>query len=337
MADAYDVVVVGAGTGGYSTAFRASQLGLSVALVDRDERLGGTCLLRGCIPTKALLQSAAVMDTVNRASTWGVKAAGEPDWPRVLEFQQSVVDKLVKGVTSLAAHRGVEVVHGTAVLRPGPAVEVDGRRFDARNVVIATGSQPKLLPDVALSDHVMTSDQALWLDHPPASAAVIGAGAVGLELASVFRSFGAEVTLIEALPRLAPLEDEDVSNEIARAGRKRGILTVSGAAVTQIKETGHGADVAYEADGTAYSVSVEICLIATGRGPVTEGLGLADAGIELDEKGFVQVDDSLRTTADGFWATSPRPLCSWRTSRSPKASPSPNASRASTCPRSTIA
>ena len=151
MGDAYDVAVVGAGTGGYSAAFRASQLGLSVALIEADDRLGGTCLLRGCIPTKALLQSAAVMDTVERASTWGIKAAGEPDWAKVLEFERSIVDKLVQGVTGLASQRGVDVLHGRARLLPGPALEVDGTPVQTREVVLATGSRPKLLPGVERS------------------------------------------------------------------------------------------------------------------------------------------------------------------------------------------
>lgn len=301
MAEPFDVAVIGAGTGGYAAAFRAAQLGLRVAMIDRDERLGGTCLLRGCIPTKALLQSAAVMDTVNRASTWGIKAAGEPDWPKVLEFQKSIIDKLVKGVTGLAAHRGVEVLHGTARLVPG-GVEVDGAAVEARHVIVATGSSPKMLPDVSRSDHVVTSDEALWMDHVPASAVVIGAGAVGLEFASIYRSFGADVTLIEALPRLAPLEDEHVSKELARAYRKRGILTAAGASVTQIKETGHGVEVSYEMGGEAQHVAAEICLIATGRGPVTDGLGLDEAGVTLTERGFVQVDEHLATTTTGVWA-----------------------------------
>jgi dihydrolipoamide dehydrogenase len=301
MADPYDVAVVGAGTGGYAAAFRAAQLGLRVALVERDERLGGTCLLRGCIPTKALLQSAAVMDTVHRASTWGIKAAGEPDWPRVLEFQASIVDKLVKGVTGLAAHRGVDVLRGTARLVPG-GIEVDGAAVEARHVVIATGSEPKLLPDVTRSDHVITSDEAVSWDRAPASAVVIGAGAVGLEFASIYRSFGADVTLLEALPRLAPLEDEALSTQIARAYRKRGIVTAAGAAVTQIKETGHGVAVSYEAEGQPHQVEAEICLIAVGRAPVTAGLGLDEAGVVVTDRGFVQVDDRLATSVGGVWA-----------------------------------
>jgi dihydrolipoamide dehydrogenase len=302
MGDAYDVVVIGAGTGGYSTALRAAQLGKRVALVDKDERLGGTCLLRGCIPTKALLQSASVMDTVNRASEWGIEAAGEPDWPKIVEFENAIVDKLVKGVTGLVKIRKIDVVHGTARLLEGPAVEVDGTRLDAVDVVIATGSRPKLLPGVAISDHVLTSDQALWLDRIPASAVVIGAGAVGLEFASVYRSLGADVTLIEALPRLAPLEDEDLSKEIARAFRKRGITTAAGASVTSIRDTGSAAEVVYEVDGTATTVPADICLVATGRGPVTDGLGLDEAGVGMHEKGFVLVDEQLRTNVPHVWA-----------------------------------
>jgi dihydrolipoyl dehydrogenase len=302
MADAYDVVVIGAGTGGYSTALRAAQLGKRVALIDKDDRIGGTCLLRGCIPTKALLQSAAVMDTVNRASEWGVKAAGEPDWPAVVAFEQAMVDKNVKGVTGLVKARGIEVIQGAATLMPGPAVEVGGARIDATDVVIATGSRPKLLPDVPISEHVLTSDQALWLDRIPASAVVIGAGAVGLEFASLYRSLGTEVTLLEALPRLAPLEDEDVSKEIARAYRKRGITTAAGASVTSIRESGPAAEVTYEVGGAATTVTADVCLIATGRGPVTDGLGLAEAGVEVHERGFVRVDDRLQTTLAHVWA-----------------------------------
>jgi dihydrolipoamide dehydrogenase len=306
MADAYDVLVVGAGTGGYSTALRAAQLGKRVALVERDERLGGTCLLRGCIPTKALLQSAAVMDTVNRAQEWGIKASGDPDWSAVLAFEDKVVDKLVKGVTGLIKHRGITVLHGTAKLLsgpgPGPAVEVDGTRVDAADVVIATGSRPRLLRDVEIGDRIITSDEALRYDRIPGSAVVIGAGAVGLEFASLYRSLGAEVTLLEALPGLAPLEDEDVSAEIAKAFRRRGIKASAGAAVKEIADTGDAVDVTFEEDGKAEKVTADICLIAIGRGPVTEGLGLEEAGVSVHEKGFVNVDGQLRTSADHVWA-----------------------------------
>src|SRR5437867_2846241 len=223
MADAYDVVVIGSGTGGYSCALRSAQLGKRVALVERDGRLGGTCLLRGCIPTKALLRSAEVLDTVNRAEEWGVKASGSPDWDAVKAFEERMVDKLVTGLTSLIKARKVDVVQGTAALRSGASVAVDGRDLSATDVVVATGSSPKLLPGVSVTERVITSDQALSYPTIPTSAVVIGAGAVGLEFASLYRSLGADVTVLEALPRIAPLEDEETSKEIVRAFRKRGI------------------------------------------------------------------------------------------------------------------
>jgi dihydrolipoamide dehydrogenase len=302
MADAYDVVVVGAGTAGYSTALRAAQLGKRVAIVERDDRLGGTCLLRGCIPTKALLQSAAVMDTVSRAEEWGIKASGDPDWSAVRAFEDKIVDKLVRGVTGLVKQRGIAVLQGTARLVPGPALEVDGARVDATDVVIATGSRPRLLPGVELTERVITSDQALFLDRIPASAIVIGAGAVGLEFASLYRSLGAEVTLLEALPRLAPLEDEDISKEVARAFRRRKNTAAADASVKEISDTGEAVDVVYEAGGQAQKVTAEVCLVAIGRGPVTDDLGLEEAGVGMHEKGFVNVDGQLRTNVEHVWA-----------------------------------
>jgi dihydrolipoamide dehydrogenase len=302
MADAFDVIVIGAGTGGYSAALRAAQLGKRVALVERDDRLGGTCLLRGCIPTKALLQSAAVVDTVNRAAEWGVKASGEADWTAVKEFQDGIVEKNVKGLTGLVRQRGIEVVHGRARLVPGPRVHVDDATLEATDVIIATGSRPKLFPGLEISSRVIASDQALWYDRIPTSVVVIGAGAVGLEFASMYRSLGAEVTLVEALPGLAPLEDDDVSKEIARAYRKRGIATTSGASVEEVKDTGDAVDVTYRVESTSETVSADVCLVAVGRGPVTDGLGLEEAGVAMQEKGFVQVDGHLRTNVEHVWA-----------------------------------
>ena len=303
MGDAYDVAVVGGGTAGYSAALRAAQLGRRVALIERDDRIGGTCLIRGCIPTKALLQSAAVLDAVNRSDEWGIKASGEPDWSAVKAFEDSVVDKLVKGVTGLVKARKIDVVHGLARLVPGStALDVNEARIDASDIVIATGSTPKLLPGLSLTDRIITSDQALWYDRIPMSVVVIGAGAVGLEFASFYRSFGAEVTLLEALPRLAPLEDEEVSTEIARAYRKRGITTEAGASVQNVKDTGEAVEVTYDAGKGAVTTLADVCLVATGRGPVTEGLGLAEAGVDTHEKGFVNVDPMLRTNVDHVWA-----------------------------------
>ena len=301
MTDAYDVVVIGAGTGGYSCALRAAQLGKRVALVERDERLGGTCLLRGCIPTKALLQSAAVLDAVNRSEEWGIKASGEPDWTQVQAFETKIVDKLVRGVTGLVKARKIDVIQGSATLKPGPVVEVGGRSLSAGEVVIATGSRPRLLPGLEVSDRVITSDEALWYRELPSSAVIIGAGAIGLEFASFYRSMGAEVTVVEALPRIAPLEDEDLSKEIARAFRKRGIATYAGASVKEVYDQGDRVEVTFEADGKAQTAEADICLVAVGRGPVTEDLGLEEAGVELD-RGFVKVDGQLRTTVANVWA-----------------------------------
>ena len=300
MGDAYDVAVIGAGTGGYSAALRAAQLGKRVALIERDERLGGTCLLRGCIPTKALLRSAEVLDTVRRAEEWGIRASGEPDREAIAAFRDRIVDKLVAGLTGLIRHRGIEVVRGTARLLPGPAVEVDGRRLEAADVVLATGSRPKLLPGIERSERVLTSDEALALPFLPGSAVVIGAGAVGLEFASFYRSLGAEVTLLEALPRIAPLEDPDVSKELARAFRRRGIRAHAGARVEAIVDHGDRVEVTFHAGGVA-TVSADLCLVAVGRAPVTEDLGLEAVGVELD-RGFVKVDGQLQTTAPHVWA-----------------------------------
>jgi dihydrolipoamide dehydrogenase len=301
MADTFDVVVIGAGTGGYSCALRAAQLDKKVALVERDDRLGGTCLLRGCIPTKALLQSASVMDEINRSGEWGIKASGEPQWPDVQKFQKKVVDKLVGGLTGLVKTRKIEVVKGTGKLGGPGSVEVDGRKLEAPDVVVATGSYPKLLPDLEVTERIITSDQALTLDRIPGSIVVIGAGAVGLEFASLYRSFGAEVTVIEALPRLAPLEDEDVSKEAARAFRKRGIDGHADAKVRSVEEAGESVKVTFEEKGKTQTVEGEVCLVAVGRGPITDGLGLEEAGVELD-RGFVKVDGQLQTSVEHVWA-----------------------------------
>jgi dihydrolipoamide dehydrogenase len=303
----YDVAVLGAGTGGYSTALRAAQLGKRVVLIERDGRLGGTCLLRGCIPTKALLRSAEIMDHVNQADRWGIKASGEPDWDAVLAFKAKVVDKLVNGVTGLIKMRKIEVLNGTARLVPGagggaPAVEVEGvGTVQATDVVLATGSYPRLLPGLEVTGRIITSDQALELSFIPASAVVIGAGAVGLEFASFYRSMGAEVTVVEALPRIAPLEDEDISKELARAFRKRGIETFAGATVQDVKDAGDHVEVAYEAGGKTATAGADVCLVAVGRGPISDGIGLEEAGVQL-ERGYAKVDGQLQTAAPHVWA-----------------------------------
>jgi dihydrolipoamide dehydrogenase len=299
--NSYDVAVLGSGTGGYSAALRAAELGKRVALIEKDDRLGGTCLLRGCIPTKALLQSAAVMDSVNRSTEWGVEASGKPNWEGVVAFQKKVVDKLVSGVTGLVKLRKIDVIQGTGRLAAGPSIEVDGRTIEAADVVLASGSFPRLLPGLEIGDRVITSDQALTLSFIPKSVVVIGAGAVGLEFASFYRSFGADVTVVEALPRIAPLEDEDMSKELNRAFRRRGIKCVAEAKVQEVKESDDAVTVTYEAKGSSQSVDADVCLVAVGRGPVSDGLGYEEAGVELD-RGYVKVNGSLQTTVQHVWA-----------------------------------
>jgi dihydrolipoamide dehydrogenase len=300
--DGYDLIVVGAGTGGYATALRAAVLGKRVALVERDQRLGGTCLQRGCIPSKALLESAHVLDMIDRSDEWGIQASGEFDWPKVKEFEEHVVDKKVSGLTGLIKARKIDVVAGTAKLVSGPAVEVDGRRIEASDLVLATGSFPRMLPGLEVGERIITSDQVWTMEAVPSSIVIIGAGAIGMEFATVFRSFRADVTVIEALPRIVPLEDEEVSKEAAREFRKRGITTVAGAKVQEVKDAGDHVEVTYEPSGKeTKTVSADLCLVAIGRGPITEGLGLDEAGVAT-ERGYIKVDDQLQTNVPHVWS-----------------------------------
>ena len=303
MADGtYDVIVLGSGTGGYAAALRSAELGKKVAIVEKDDRLGGTCLLRGCIPSKALLESASVMDHVNRAEEWGIKASGEVDWPKVLETERHIVDKKVTGLTGLIKARKIEVIKGTGKLVEGPGVEVDGRTFTAPDVVLATGSFPRLLPGLEVSDRILTSDQALVREQLPRSVVIIGAGAIGMEFATIYRSFGARTTVLEALPRIVPLEDEDISKEAARAFKKKGIDAFAGVKVTEVKGAGDGVEVTYQPEGKdAQTVSADVCLVAVGRGPNSQGLGYEEAGIELD-RNYVKVNGQLQTSAPHVWA-----------------------------------
>lgn len=299
--DTYDLVVLGGGSGGYACALRAAELGKQVALVDRDDRLGGTCLLRGCVPTKAFLESAAVMDHVRDSEDWGIQATGTVDWSGVKGFEETIVAKKVSGLTGLIKTRGIDIVRGDGRLVAGPAVRVDERTLTAADVVVATGSYPRLLPGMEIGPRVITSDHVFGLDSLPGSIVIIGSGAVGVEFASMFRSFGAEVTVLEALPRLVPLEDEDLSKELARALRKRGIQALAGVKVQNVRDSSDRVEVTYEGAGEPTTVSAELCLVAVGRGPNTTGIELEEGGVELD-RSYVKVDGSLQTTVPHVWA-----------------------------------
>jgi len=294
---AVDLVILGGGSGGYACALRAAELDMSVVMVERD-KVGGTCLHRGCIPTKALLHSAEVVDQTKESSKFGVKASFDGvDLPAVHAYKDSVVNRMYKGLTGLIKSRNIETVTGDGRLASPTSVAVrlaDGgeRVIEARHVVLATGSVPKSLPGLEI-DHqrVISSDDALVLDTIPSSVAILGAGAIGCEFASVWRSFGAEVTLIEALPHLVPLEEEDSSKRLERAFRRRGIAFELGARFESVKTTDSGVTISLEGGKT---IDAELFLVAVGRGPVSEGLGYEDSGVKV-ERGFVIVDEYCRT------------------------------------------
>ncbi|GAA2171559.1 dihydrolipoyl dehydrogenase [Actinomadura napierensis] len=295
----YDIVVLGAGSGGYACALRAAELGRSVALVERDESLGGTCLNRGCIPTKALLHAAEVADQTREAARFGVKAVYEGiDVAGVNAYKDRVVSTTVKGLTGLITSRGIEVVRGEGRLAGPTTVEVrtpDGRTLalEGQHIVLGTGSAPKSLPGLEIDgERVISSDHALRLEHVPGSVIILGGGVIGVEFASVWRSFGAEVTIVEALPHLLPLEEESSSKRLERAFRKRGIKFELGTRFESAKTTQGGISVTLEGGKV---VDAELLLVAVGRGPVSDGIGLAEAGVET-ERGYVKVDEYCRTS-----------------------------------------
>ncbi len=298
-----DVLILGAGSGGYACALRAAQLGLSVALVEQS-KLGGTCLHVGCIPTKALLHAAEIADSTREAETFGVLAKYDGiDATGVRDYADGVVSKLFKGLTGLVKSRGIRVVEGRGTLTGPKQVTVEGAdgtvTLTGRQVVLATGSAPRLLPGIEIDGtHVLTSDDALRLDRVPTSVVVLGGGVIGCEFASVWRSFGADVTIVEALPRLLPPEDAASSAALERAFRKRGITSRTDTSVTGVT-TADGEVVVTLSDDT--ELRADILLVAVGRVPRTEGLGYAEHGVTLD-RGFVTVDDHCRTGVDGVWA-----------------------------------
>ena len=309
MANAYDLVVIGAGTGGYVAAIRAAQLGQKVAVVEKQKALGGTCLIWGCIPTKALLEHAHALKIVQNAKEWGVTIpAGTPsiDMGQVQTRKDKIVGGLTKGVEFLFKKNKIDWIKGTARLAGNGRVEVtDGanQTLEAKHIIIATGSQPRSIPGIDIDrTRIITSDEAIGLTSVPKSIVILGSGAVGVEFASIYRRFGSEVTIIELLPRLVPNEDEAVSAELEKSFKKQGIKSLVGTKVTKAVTTANGVDVeALDAAGKTQKLSAELLLVATGRGPVTTGLGVEALGIEL-EKGYVKVDALYRTSVAGISA-----------------------------------
>jgi dihydrolipoamide dehydrogenase len=293
-----DLVILGGGSGGYACAFRAAELGMSVVLIEKD-KLGGTCLHRGCIPTKALLHAAEIADSAREGDQFGVKSSLEGiDMAGVNSYKDGVVGRLYKGLQGLVKARGVQHVEGTGRFVGDRTVEVDGQRYTGRNVVLATGSYARTLPGLEIGGRIMTSDQALNLDFVPEKVVVLGGGVIGVEFASVWRSFGADVTIVEALPRLVPLEDEWCSKQLERAFRRRGIAFKTGVRFTGASATDTGVSVNLE---SGEQFDADLLLVAVGRGPNTAGHGYEEAGVRMD-RGFVITDERLRTNLDGVYA-----------------------------------
>ena len=295
----FDLVILGGGSGGYACALRAAQLGKTVALIESG-KLGGTCLHRGCIPTKALLHSGEIADSAREASTFGVNAQFlSMDMVAVNAYKDGVISKLHKGLQGLVKSRNITFVEGHGRLVSKDTVEVNGERYTGTNVVLATGSYAKSLPGLEIDGvRVMTSDHATNLDYVPKSVIVLGGGVIGCEFASVWKSFGSDVTIIEGLPHLVALEDESSSKQLERAYRKRGINFELGVRFKSHTVTADGVTVELE-DGKTFSA--DVLLVAVGRGPVSANLGYEDQGITMD-RGYVLVDDKCRTNVPGIWA-----------------------------------
>ncbi|MGI5501824.1 dihydrolipoyl dehydrogenase [Lentzea sp. CA-135723] len=293
-----DLVILGGGSGGYACAFRAAELGLSVVLVEKD-KLGGTCLHRGCIPTKALLHAAEVADNAREGDQFGVKSSLEGiDIAGVNSYKDGVISRLYKGLQGLAKANKVTLVEGAGTFVGPNTVEVNGRRYVGKNVVLATGSYARSLPGLEIGGRVITSDQALNLDFIPEKVVVLGGGVIGVEFASVWRSFGADVTIVEALPRLVPAEDEYASKQLERAFRKRGIKFKTGVKFTGATQTDSGVSVTLE-NGDV--LDADLLLVAVGRGPNSAGHGYEEAGVQID-RGFVITDERLRTNLPNVFA-----------------------------------
>ncbi len=301
MADngtAFDIVVLGGGSGGYAAALRAAELGKTVALVEAD-KVGGTCLHRGCIPTKALLHAAELADNAREGAQFGVHSTLERiDMGGVNSYKDNVIGRLYKGLQGLIKSRKIEVVEGYGKLTGPNTVQVGDRTLTGEHIVLGTGSYARSLPGLEIGGRVITSDQALTLDWVPSSAIILGGGVIGSEFASVWKSFGADVTIIEALPHLVPNEDEAVSKAFERAFRKRGIKFNLGVRFSGVTQDDNGVHVSLE-DGKTFDA--DVLLVAVGRGPNTGGLGYEEQGITLD-RGFVITDERLHTGVANIYA-----------------------------------
>jgi dihydrolipoamide dehydrogenase len=304
VAQKYDTVVIGAGTGGYVAAIRAAQLGQRVAVVERQPALGGTCLLWGCIPTKALLEHAHAFKVIKNADEWGVMLPfGAPaiDMRQVQARKDKIVGGLAKGIEYLFKKNKIDWIKGTATLGGGGKVTVtdDGatQELAAAELIVATGSKPRSVPGVTLDrTRIITSDEAIGLAAVHASLVILGSGAVGVEFASIYRRFGSEVTIIELLPRLVPVEDEAVSAELEKSFKKQGITVLTGATVTSATAGDAGVSISVgRSNGETVQSGGELLLVATGRAPVTDGLGLEALGV-VTERGYVKVDELYRTS-----------------------------------------
>lgn len=294
----YDVVILGGGSGGYATALRSAQLGKSVVLIEAG-KLGGTCLHNGCIPTKALLHAAEVADAARDSSQFGVNSTFESvDMAGVHKYKDGVVGRLFNGIKGLVKARGITLVEGWGKLVSSDTIEVNGTQYRGKNIVLATGSYARSLPGLEIGGRVITSDEGLTLDYVPKNAIVLGGGVIGVEFASVWRSFGSEVTVVEGLPNLVPAEDIAASKALERAFRKRGIKFKTGVRFQSVAQTDSGVTVQLE---NGESLEGDVLLVAVGRGPTTAGLGYEEAGIALD-RGFVTTNERLETSVPGVYA-----------------------------------
>ncbi len=315
MADTiYDVVIIGGGPAGYTAAIRGAEYGLKVALIDNAPRLGGTCLHVGCIPTKALLFNAEIWDHLKHAADFGIEGIGTPtlNWAAVLKRKDDIVTRHTKGLDFLMKKHKIDVIQGNGRLtgRAQSGVHTvnvtsaDGQvsQVKAKNILLATGSTARMLPGLAPGDRILTNIEILSITQPPKSLVVIGAGAVGLEFASIFRSFGTEISILEFLPRIAPIEDEEVSKELTRLFKKRGIDVNTGAKVEKVEETETGVRVSYtDANGAPQVKEAEKVLVAVGRAGRTENIGIEKTKVEL-ERGLVKVNEAQETAEPGVFA-----------------------------------